>query len=283
MIAACTHRSTRPAARPTSMTCRTERKPSRRSRRWPTSGRTRPRGEAGLDHPQFPAGVLRHPLGGPHRVVDDVHAGVLDAGQRQQVITHIGHHVGGHRAAERRQRHLHVDAVGLDRDSIDEPEVDDVYRNLRVEALAQHLDDVFRLEGGALPHLGRGCEIAHGASSGKPASFHALVPPRKLTTSLTPSATAISEATAERSPTWQTKIVPSLNVCPVGLDRIELRTTWRAPGRWPLFHSQSSRTSTISRSPSSISLRMSSIFRSRNGVSSCVLLISYSSSSPARP
>src|SRR5262249_53511125 len=113
---------------------------------------------------------------------------------------------------------------------------------------------------------------AHGTSSGMPASFHAFVPPRKLTTSFTPSATAISDATAERSPTWQTKIVPSSNFCAIGLARIELRTTCRAPGRWPLFHSQSSRTSTTSRPPSSMSFLISSILRSRNGACCCWLI-----------
>src|SRR5207249_5929839 len=224
-------------------------------------------------------------LWGPHRLIDDVHAGVGDARQGQQVVADVGHHISRHRAAERGQGHLDVDPLGLDRHVVDQAQVDDVDRDLRVEALAQDLDHVLRLDGGVRRHVRgdlRGL-LAHGVSRGSPASFQALVPPRKFTTSFTPSATAISEATAERSPTWQTKIVPSLKVWPDGLDSIELRTTWRALGRWPLFHSQSSRTSTISRPPSSINLRTSSTFRSRNGASSCVLFIDYSSSSPGKP
>src|SRR6266566_4211522 len=232
-----------------------------------------------LDHPQFPARFFGHALWGPHRLVHDVDAGVGDSGQREKVVADVSHHVGGHRAPERGQRHLHVDALRLDRDVVDEAQVDDVDRDLGVEALAEHFDHVLRLDRGVRRDLcgDRGLS-GHGFSSGRPASRHAFVPPRKLTTSLTPSATAISDATAERSPTWQTKIVPSRNFCAVGFANSWLSTTCRAPGRCPLFHSQSSRTSTTSW-PSSISFLMSSSFKSRN-VSCCsVIPISYSSSS----
>src|SRR5436309_449640 len=183
-----------------------------------------------LDHPQFPARFFGHALWGPHRLVHDVDAGVGDSGQREQVVADVSHHVGGHRTPERGQRHLHVDALRLDRDVVDEAQVDDVDRDLGVEALAEHFDHVLGLDRGVRrdPCGDRGLS-GHGFSSGRPASRHAFVPPRKLTTSLTPSATAISDATAERSPTWQTKIVPSLNDCAVGFARSELSTTYRAP------------------------------------------------------
>src|SRR5438477_1416605 len=209
----------------------------------PSMGRSTDR----LDHPQFPARLFGHALWGPDRLVDDVDARVGDAGQRHQVVAHVRHHVRGHRAAQSGEGHLHVDALGLDRDVINQTEVDDVDRDLRVEALAQDLDHVLRFDGGVGGDLGRDSGLfAHGFSSGRPASFQALVPPRKLTTSLTPSATAISDATAERSPTPHTKIVRSRNFCAAGFARMELNTTCDAPGRWPLFHSQSSRTSTTS-------------------------------------
>src|SRR5207245_2802638 len=105
------------------------------------------------------------------------------------------HHVRRHRAAECRKSHLDVDALRSDRDVVDQPKVDDVHRNLRVEALAEDLDHVLKRDRRIWRHRARRGEFRHGISSGKPASFQALVPPRKLTTSLTPSATAISEAT----------------------------------------------------------------------------------------
>src|SRR2546426_3286253 len=200
-----------------------------------------------LDHPESSARFFGHALWGPDRLVHDVHACVGDARQREQMVADVRHHVGCHRATERRQRHLQVDPFGLDRDVVDEAEVDDVDRDLRVVALAQDLDHVLRSNGGVGSDLGRNRGLlCHGFSSGRPASFHALVPPRKLTTSLTPSATAISEATAERSPAWQTNTVRSWNFWAVGLARMELSTRCLAPGTWPLFHSQSSRTSTTS-------------------------------------
>src|SRR5205085_1065416 len=230
------------------------------------------------------ARLFRHALWGPDRLVDDVDAGVRDSRQRQQVVAHVSHDVRGHRAAERGQRHLHVDPLGLDRDVVDESEVDDVDRDLGVEALAQHLDHVLRLHSRVGRDLGRdGGLLRHGFSSGRPASFHALVPPRKLTTSLTPSATAISDATAERSPAWQTKTVLSWNFWAVGLARMEFSTTCLAPGTCPLFHSQSSRTSTTSRPPASTNCLISSTLRSRKGASCCVIPIYYSSSRSANP
>src|ERR1700682_1312245 len=199
-----------------------------------------------LDHPQFPARFFGHALWGPDRFVDDVDSGVADAGEREEVVAHVRHYVGGHRAAQRGQRHLDVYPRRLGRDVIDQPEVDDVDRDLGVEALAQNLDHILGLDCRVLCHLRGWCKIRHGISSGSPASFHALVPPRKFTTSLTPRATAISDATAERSPIAHTKIVRSRNFCALGLASNVLRTTCRAPGTWPLFHSQSSRTSTTS-------------------------------------
>src|SRR5712664_108253 len=202
----------------------------------------------GLDHPQLPARFLGHALWGPDGLVDDVDAGVLDAGEREQVVADVGHHVGCHRAAKGGQRHLHVDPLRFDGDVVDQAEVDDVDRDLGVEGLAQHLDHLLGLDRRVGRDLIRRAQryFTHGVSSGRPASFQAFVPPRKLTTSLTPRATAISAATADRSPTAHTKIVRSRNLFAVGLARIELSTTCRAPGRWPLFHSQSSRTSTTS-------------------------------------
>src|ERR1700682_6397850 len=205
-----------------------------------------PHRDGRLDHPQFPARLFRHAFWGPHWFIDDVYSCVFDARQAQQVVADVRHHLGGHRASERGQRHLDVDALRLDRDVVDEAEVDDVDGDLGVEALAQDLDDVLRFDGRLRSYLCRGCEIGHGISRGRPASFHALVPPRKLTTSFTPRATAISDATDERSPLRQTKIVLSRNFCAVGFARSALSTTCRAPGTWPLFHSQSSRTSTMS-------------------------------------
>src|ERR1700693_979413 len=199
-----------------------------------------------LDHSQLPARFLRHTLWGPDGFIDDVDPGVADAGQRKQVVADVGHHVGGHRAAQRGQRHLDVHPRRLDRDVIDQSKIDDVDRDLRVEALAQDLDHVLGLDGRVVSDLGRRRKIGHGISSGRPASFHALVPPRKFTTSLRPRATAISDATADRSPIAHTKTVRSRNFCAVGLARRVLSTTCRAPGTWPLFHSQSSRTSTTS-------------------------------------
>src|ERR1700674_465200 len=207
-------------------------------------GPTRP--ERRLDHTQFPARFLGHTLRGPHGFVHDVDAGVLDARQAQQVVAYVRHHLGGHRATKRGQRHLDVDSLRLDRDVVDKAEVDDVDWDLGVEALPQDLDDILRLDGRFRRDLCRRCEGGHGISNGRPASFQALVPPRKLTTSFTPSATAISDATDERSPERHTKIVLSRNFCAVGFARTALSTTCRAPGTWPLFHSQSSRTSTMS-------------------------------------
>src|SRR6266446_10291344 len=240
-----------------------------------------------LDHSQFPARLFRHALWGPDRLVDDVDAGVGDSRQREQVVADVRHHVCCHRTAQRRQGHLHIDALGLDRDVVDEPKVDDVDRDLRVEALAEDFDHVLGFDRRVRRDLSSDrCLLAHGLfisfSSGRPASRQALVPPRKLTTSFTASATAISEATADRSPDWQTNTVLSSNFWAAGLARIELSTTCRAPGMWPLFHSQSSRTSTRLY-PSSISFLTSSSCASRKDVSCSLIPIYYSSSSSANP
>src|SRR5947207_1637254 len=198
-----------------------------------------------LDHPQLPARLFRHALWGPDRFVDDVDAGVGDSRQGQQVVADVRHHVGGHRAAERGQRHLHVDACGLDRDVVDQPDIDDVDRDLGVQALPENFDQLLGLDcrvrrdlrgdGGLLRgprQIARfGGVVAHGFSNGRPASRQALVPPPTLTTYFTPTATAISDATADRSPAWQTNTVLSSNFCAVGLARIELSTTCLAPGR----------------------------------------------------
>src|SRR5437588_7886328 len=199
----------------------------RRCRHWPCC----------LGHPQFPAGVLGHSVRGPWRVVDDLHPSVLDARDLEQVLAHVGHHLAGHRAAEGGEGHLDVDALLLlvDVDLVDQSQVDDVDRDLRVEALVQ------LLQHGALRDFD---DRAHsGFSTGRPASFQALIPPCRLTTSGTPSATAISEASAERSPTahWKTTLPGS--GCPRGLASSALSTRCLAPGMWPRCHSQSSRTS----------------------------------------
>src|SRR5260370_570614 len=120
------------------------------------------------------------------------------------------------------------------------------YTGMGAAPAAKPLDDVLGLPRRVRGDLrGRG-KRRHGGSTGRPASRQALVPPRKLTTSLTPSATAISDATEERSPDWHTKMVLSRIFCAVGFARSVFSTMCRAPGTWPLFHSQSSRTSTTS-------------------------------------
>src|SRR5205807_6829779 len=164
----------------------------------------------------------------------------LDARDLEQVLAHVGHHLAGHRAAEGGEGHLDVDALLflVDVDLVDQSQVDDVDRDLRVEALVQ------LLQHGALGDFGN---RAHsGFSSGRPASFQALIPPSRLTTFFTPRATAISDATAERSPTAHWKTTLSGSCWPRGLARIELSTMCFAPGMWPRCHSQSSRTSTSS-------------------------------------
>src|SRR3990170_3355662 len=94
---------------------------------------------------------LGHHLGGPGGLPDDVHVGLLDPRELLKLPLHVMLDVRGRGAAGRREGHPDLDLARAvaDLDVVDETQVVDVDRDLRVVALLEHGHDLV-----ACRHLG---------------------------------------------------------------------------------------------------------------------------------
>ncbi len=118
-----------------------------RGRGFGTGGsRKGPRPAERLHHPRLQPRRLRHHRLVPRRVEDELDVGIADRRDQLELVADVGDEHLAHAAAGRGERHLHGDVaravrIGRDLALVDEPEVDDVDRDLGVEAGAQLVPD----------------------------------------------------------------------------------------------------------------------------------------------
>src|SRR6185295_1733153 len=108
------------------------------------------------EHSELQACRFRHHRGIPGRVPDQLHVGGGDAGDALHLALYLAGERTCHRAAGGREGHLDLDgAVALDVDVVDEPQLVDVDRDLRIEDGLESFDDPV-LDVGRIGGNGRG-------------------------------------------------------------------------------------------------------------------------------
>src|SRR5579864_1416214 len=86
--------------------------------------------------------VVAEALGRPRWAPDHLDLAVLDAVDTEELGFHLADQLRAQRASHRRQRHLDVHGIFDDRDVVDQPQIPDVDRDLRVVTGLQDLDDL---------------------------------------------------------------------------------------------------------------------------------------------